>query len=357
MTRRAQRAGPVMLVATVPRESPTYTSRRHSARFLTEAAPAAPPAPTMPQTASRRVRHLPPLLRCCLPGLLSLATALLMPAQAAPVPAATAPGAPQLLRVQNGLVQENEVALADGAQRLADTIGRATGRRTLWVAHDALGPALAAQPAAWAFVKPPSISAKLQAKGWQLVAVALPPHGFGTDFIAQPCPGHADSVLLGGPTLSTLGIAGSGLASCVAVRDVWNSPAAVLLAPAKGSLVDKVAAKMWLMHAPKLPPTVHVQYQNAVTDFMQVTHAAVIGVVTPLVSAQWRAHGGLVLAHQQMPFWTVLAAPGVPASQVAKVRAALMAPDAQPLDRALHVAGWEAGNPQVYADFLHWLKP
>ncbi len=313
----------------------------------------------MPQTAPLSVRHLPLLLRCSLAGLLSLAAALLAPAQAAPAPAAmaaTAPGAPQLLRVQNGLVQENEVALADGAQRLADAIGRATGRRTLWVAHDALGPALAAQPAAWAFVKPPSLSANMLAKGWQLVAVALPPHGFGTDFIAQPCPGHADSVLLGGPTLSTLGIADSSPASCVAVRDVWKSPAAVLLAPAKGSLVDKVAAKMWLMHAPKLPPTVHVQYQNAVTDFMRVTHAAVIGVVTPLVSAQWRAHGGVVLAHQQMPFWTVLAAPDVPAAQVAKVRAALLAPDAQPLDRSLHVAGWESGNPQVYADFLRWLK-
>lgn len=286
-------------------------------------------------------------------GCALFAGSMLGAAQAAPAPAAT--GATQLLRVQNGLVQENEVAVANGAQALADAITHATGKRTLWVAHDAIGPALAAQPADYAFVKPPSASAKLLAKGWHLVAVAQAPQGFGVDFIAQPCPGHGAEVLLGGPTLSTLGVATSAPAACVSLRDVWSAPAAVLLAPARGSLVDKVAAKLWLQHASKLPPTVHVQYQNAVTDFMQVTHAAVIGVVTPLVSAKWRAAGGVVLAHQEMPFWTVLAAPSVGADQVAKVRAALLSPEARPMDRALHVAGWVAGDPQVYADFMHWL--
>ena len=281
---------------------------------------------------------------------LALGSALL----ASPVRAAT-PAAPLLLQVRNGLVQENEVALSNGAQALADTIDRATGRRTLWVAHDALGPTLARQQPDYAFVKPPSISARLLAKGWQLVAVALPPHGFGVDFIAQPCPGHAGQVLLGGPTLSTLGVAASAPASCVPAGQVWNSPAAVLLAPARGSLVDKVAAKLWRMHGRALPRTVHVQYQNAVTDFMQLSHAAVVGAVTPLVSAQWRAHGGVVLAHQEMPFWTLLAAPGVAPDQVAKVRAALLAPDSQAMNRTLHVAGWKPGDPQVYADFLHWL--
>lgn len=283
---------------------------------------------------------------------LSLGAALL-PARS---DAAAAPAGPtQVLRVQNGLVQENEVALANGAQALADVISRASGRRTLWMAHDALGAAVVQQQADYSFVKPPSASAKMLAKGWQLVAVALAPQGFGVDFIAQPCPGHPGSVLLGGPTLTTLGVSTSTPATCVPVSQVWTSPAAVLLAPAKGSLVDKVAGKLWRMHASKLPPTVHVQYQNAVTDFMQLTHAAVVGVVTPLVSAQWRAHGGVVLAHQEMPFWTVLAAPGVPPEQVAKVRAALLSPDAAAMNRALHVAGWKAGDPQVYADFLHWL--
>lgn len=306
----------------------------------------------------RRARLIPSPLRLAAAGLLALASVCVpgvAPALAARAPAAASTAAPQLLRVQNGLVQENEVAVANGAQALADAITRATGRRTLWVAHDAIGSALAAQPADYAFVKPPSASAKLLAKGWQLVAVAVPPLGFGVDFIAQPCPGQAAAVLLGGPTLSTLGVATDAAARCVPVRDVWNAPMAVLLAPAKGSLVDKVAAKLWLQHASKLPPTVHVQYQNAVTDFMQVTHAAVIGVVTPLVSAKWRAGGGVVLAHQEMPFWTVLAAPTVAPEQVDKVRSALLSADAKPMDHALHVAGWVAGDPQVYADFMRWL--
>ncbi len=299
----------------------------------------------------RRARAPAPWLRPVLTGL--LACAVFTGASAAPAP--TAAAGSQLLRVQNGLVQENEVAVANGAQALADAITHATGKRTLWVAHDAVGSALAAQAADYAFVKPPSASAKLLAKGWHLVAVAQAPQGFGVDFIAQPCPGHAAEVLLGGPTLSTLGVAASGPAKCVSLREVWSAPDAVLLAPAKGSVVDKVAAKLWLQHASKLPPTVHVQYQNAVTDFMQVTHAAVIGVVTPLVSAKWRAAGGVVLAHQEMPFWTVLAAPSVGADQVARVRAALLAPQARSLDRVLHVAGWVAGDPQTYADFVHWL--
>ena len=302
----------------------------------------------------RRARTHAPLSGLCRAVVAVLSCAALgAAAHAAPAPAAG--GATQLLRVQNGLVQENEVAVANGAQALADVISHATGKRTLWMAHDAVGATLAAQPADYAFVKPPSASAKLLAKGWHLVAVAQAPHGFGVDFIAQPCPGHAAEVLLGGPTLSTLGVATDAPAKCVSLRDVWTQPGAVLLAPAKGSLVDKVAAKLWLQHASKLPPTVHVQYQNAVTDFMRVTHAAVIGVVTPLVSAQWRATGGVVLAHQEMPFWTVLAAPSVGADQVSKVRAALLAPDARSMDRALHVAGWVAGDPQVYADFMHWL--
>ncbi len=302
----------------------------------------------MPRSApSRRAFAVCLPWRRCLRGLSALALgATLQVAGAAPL----------LLRVQNGLVQENEVAMANGAQALANTIGRASGQRTLWVAHDALGPALVRQPADYAFVKPPGMSARLLAKGWQLVAVALPPHGFGVDFIAQPCPGHAGSVLLGGPSLSTLGVRSAAAAQCVPPNRVWKAAGAVLLAPAKGSLVDRVAAKIWRMHADRLPPTVHVQYQNAVTDFMRLTHAAVVGVVTPLVSAQWRAAGGVVLAHQDMPFWTLLAAPGVAPAQVDKVRAALLAPDAGEMDRALRVAGWKPGDAQVYADFLRWLK-
>lgn len=291
------------------------------------------------------------------PRLLAAALAAALSASAgAATPAPAQP--PMLLAVENGLVQENAVEINNAAQALAETLGKAAGRKVLWQARYAHpGRAAAPQPGAaadFAFVKPPNQTAQMLAKGWQLLAVARAPVEFGVDFIAQPCPGKPGQVLLGGPTLTTLGI-DSPTAACMPPAQVWNSPAAVLLTPGEGSLVDRVAGKLWLQHAPKLPATVHVAYQNAVTGFMQTTQAAVIGAVTPLVSKAWAAHGGVVLAHQAMPFWALLGAPGMPAPVAQKVRAALTDGNAAALNRALGVEGWDPGNPQTYADFARWL--
>ncbi|SCC91970.1 conserved exported hypothetical protein [Thiomonas sp. X19] len=275
--------------------------------------------------------------------------------------AAPAPTSPTLmLGIQNGLVQENAVALGNTAQELADVIGAAAGRKVIWEANyskaDAGKQASEGSHFDFVFSKPPNLSAALLSKGWQLVATAKSPVEFGTDFIAQPCPGKPGEVLLGGPTLAILGVERVPPATCVAAADAWKSPAALLLTPTKGSLVDKVATKLWLQRAGTPPKVIYVAYQNAVTGFMQTTHAAVIGAVTPLVSKKWKAEGGIVLAHQSMPFWALLAAPGTPAATVDKVRAAMLGNPSQRLNEMLHIPGWEAGSPKPYAEFMQWLK-
>ncbi len=277
-------------------------------------------------------------------------------AHAAPAPASST----LMLGIQNGLVQENAVALSNTAQELADVIGTAAGRKVIWESNyskaDAGKQAAEGSHFDFVFSKPPNLSAALLSKGWQLVATATSPVEFGTDFIAQPCPGKPGEVLLGGPTLAIFGLAHMPPATCVAEADVWKSPAALLLTPSKGSLVDKVSTKLWLQRAKTPPRTIYVDYQNAVTGFMQTTHAAVIGAVTPLVSKKWKAEGGIVLAHQAMPFWALLAAPGTPPATVDKVRAAMLGQASDRLNAMLHIPGWETGSPKPYAEFMQWLK-
>ncbi len=296
-----------------------------------------------------RTRHL---LRSTL---LSLAFTAQVTAFAATAPAA----APLLLGIQNGLVQENAVKMDNTAQALADLIGSAAGRKAIWEAHftaKQVPPSPQGQPYDFVFSKPANLTALLLSKGWQLVAVAKSPVEFGTDFIAQPCPGKPGEALLGGPTLTTLGVAQNIPQTCVKPADVWTSPAALVLAPAKGSLVDQMAQKMWRERSGGKPGHfIYAHYQNAVTDFMQFTHAAVIGTVTPIWSKKWKAHGGLILAHQPMPFWAMLAAPGIPVATVDKVRASLLAAGSAGVDRMLNIPGWEAGDPKPYAALMQWL--
>ncbi len=288
--------------------------------------------------------------------LFSLLLGLIPVAHAAPAPASPT----LMLGIQNGLVQENAVALGNTAQEFADVIGAAAGRKVIWEANyskaDAGKQTAEGSHFDFVFSKPPNLSAALLSKGWQLVAMAKSPVEFGTDFIAQPCPGKPDEVLLGGPTLAMFGLTNAPPATCVGVADVWKSPAALLLTPTKGSLVDKVSTKLWLQRAGTPPKTIYVDYQNAVTGFMQTTHAAVIGAVTPLVSKKWKAEGGIVLAHQSMPFWALLAAPDTPAATVSKVRAAMLGNVSDRLNTMLHIPGWEVGSPKPYAEFMQWLN-
>ena len=268
-------------------------------------------------------------------------------------------GANLTLGIENGLVQESAVEVGTTAQSLADLIGNATGRKVIWEARYSTAAAnhgAGGQGFDFMFSKPANLTATLLAKGWHLVAVAKLPIEFGTDFIAQPCPGKSGEALLGGPTLAVLGVQDAPAATCVPVAQIWKSPSAILLTPAKGSLIDKVASKLWLEHASTLPRIVHVEYQNAITGFMQTTRAAVIGAVTPMVSKTWKAEGGVVLAHQALPFWALLAAPGTSPDAVDKVRAALVATGRDSfLNKSLHIDGWENGNPKTYAELLRWL--
>ena len=285
--------------------------------------------------------------------------ALLGPAGAARAATAHAPSN-WVLGIQNGLVQENAVAVDNASQSLADFIGNATGHRVIWEGHftaELAGSAAQGQAYDFAFVKPANLTAALLSKGWRLVAVAKSPVEFGTDLIAQPCPGKPGQVLLGGPTLAVLGVEQNIPQTCVPPSGVWSSPAAIILAPAKGSLVDKVAQKIWREHAAAMPGHyAYAKYQNAVTGFMQSTHVAVIGAVTPIFSRIWRAQGGVVLAHQSMPFWALLAAPRVPAASIRSVRTALLSTQSESVDKALHIPGWEAGSPEPYAAFMQWLR-
>jgi hypothetical protein len=289
-------------------------------------------------------------------ALLSLAAATQANVLAATAPAA----APMLLGIQNGLVKENPLKTDNMFQALADLVGTAAGRKVIWEANfTAKQAAPSPQGLAYDFVfsKPPNLTALLLSKGWQLVAVAKSPVEFGTDFIAQACPGKPGEVLLGGPSLSLLGIAQNIPQTCVKPADVWTSPAAVVLAPAKGSLVDQMAQKMWRERSGGKPGQfVYTRYQNAVTDFMQFTHTAVIGAVTPLVSKKWKADGGMVLAHQPMPFWAVLAAPATSAATVDRVRASLLGSGSSGVNKMLNIPGWEAGDPKPYAALMQWLR-
>ncbi len=291
-------------------------------------------------------------------ALMAGAVIALTPAGAAtPAPAPAA--APLMLGVQNGLANESQLAMDNAAQALADLIGGTAGRSVLWKAHftakDAV-PSPAETRYDFAFVKPPNLVALLLAKGWTLVATAKDPFGFGTDFIAQPCPGHPGQVLLGGPSMAILNVAELGPARCVAVDKVWTATDAVLLVPAKGSLVDKMATRLWREHGAAMPRVVHVDTQNAVTGLMRDMHVSAIGVVTPLVSKPWVANGGVLLQHAPMPFWAMLAAPGTSPDLIAKVRAALTGPAAAHADKALHIPGWQAGDAKPYLAFQQWLE-
>ncbi|MGE0072360.1 MAG: hypothetical protein AB7S55_04790 [Thiomonas sp.] len=280
-------------------------------------------------------------------------------AVAAPASNQAAAAEPLLMGFQFGLAAENQQSLHVIGQTLSELVGSSLNRKVIWTADFTLRAAqstLGGKPYAFAFVKPPNLTASLLAKGWQLVVSGKDTLHFGTDLIAQPCPQQRGKILVGGSTMSILGLPPTMPQRCIDPAEVWTSASAVLLAPQAGSLVDQVAQKLWREHSPRLPAIVHVKTQNAVTGLMRDMHVAAIGVVTPVVSKQWLAEGGVLLQHQPMPMWAVLAAPDVPAETVSKVRAALLGPESAQANKALGLAGWEVGSPRAYADFLKWLN-
>lgn len=266
-----------------------------------------------------------------------------------------------LLGLNFGLAVGNQQEQYVAAQKLTSLVGSAVQRKVIWESGFNLAKLQTAgrdgtPPYRFAFVKPPNLTAALLAKGWHLVAVGQNTLHFGTDLIAQSCPGQAGKVLLGGSSLSILGMSALPPQVCVPADRVWRSPSAIMLAPKQGSLVDLVAQKIWREQGGSLPRISRVKTQNAVISLMRDMHVAAVGVVTPVVAKAWAAQGGVVLAHRPMPFWALVAAPDVPQQQVQAVRSALLGASASEVNHALRIPGWEAGDPQQYADFLKWLE-
>lgn len=278
---------------------------------------------------------------------------------AAPARTDRATTAPQLvLGINNGVRYGNQIHIQAIGVPFAQLLSKATQQNVIWDgSFDASSAQAHGSRFAFAFVKPPSLTAQLLAKGWHLVAVASDPDGFGTDLIAQPCPGKPGQVALGGQNLAVLGLSRQVPSTCVPVAQVWTSPSAVLLSP-ENSLVEQVGEKVWRTHNGKGPQLqARVRSQDAVVGLMEQMHTAVVGAVNSVFGKQWQAKGGVLLQHQPMPFWAVIAAPDTPAEQIAAVRAALMDTSAAaPLNRVIGIKGWESGDPKRYADFLKWLK-
>lgn len=288
------------------------------------------------------------------------ALCLCLPGSANAAPSAAnkpAPAAEVVLGINNGLLYGNQMEVQSIGVPFADLLGKATGQKMIWDgSFDAKTAQAGGSSFQFAFVKPPGLTAQLLAKGWHLVAVAKDPIGFGTDLIALPCPGKPGEIALGGQSLAVLGLPKQIPATCVPVAQVWTSPSAVMLS-AQNSLVEHVARKMWKEHnANAAPIQAQVKSQDAVVGLMEQMHTAVVGAVTPVFSRQWIARGGVLLQHQPMPFWALIAAPNTPAGQIDAARAALMDASAERLNRTLKITGWEAGSPKAYADFLKWLR-
>jgi hypothetical protein len=289
-----------------------------------------------------------------------LALCLCLPGSANAAPSAAnkaALAAEAVLGINNGLLYGNQMEVQSIGAPFAELLGKATGQKMIWDgSFDAKTAQTGSGSFQFAFIKPPNQTALLLAKGWKLVAVAKDSIGFGTDLVALPCPGKPGEIALGGQSLAVLGLTKQVPATCVPVAQVWTSPSAVILS-VENSLVEHVGKKMWKEHnAHAAPIQAQVKSQDAVVGLMEQMHTAVIGAVTPVFSKQLTARGGVLLQHQPMPFWALIAAPNTPAGQIDAARAALLGASAERLNRTLKITGWEVGSPKAYADFLKWIK-
>ncbi len=270
--------------------------------------------------------------------------------------AAPAPTGVLRLGVNNGVAQSSAsyLSLSNASQALADLIGTVSGQKVYW-SDGFNGQPTQGYRIDFAFSRPPELSAKLISRGWQLVAAVRDDHGFGTDLIANPCPGKPGQVALGGETLSLINLPANIAPTCVPVDQVWKSSAAVLLTPGPQAPVTKLARQLWGQHG-QPAHIVNVQGRDAVVGLLGMMKVNAVGAVPSVLSAKWKAQGGLVLAHEPMPFWALLAAPDVPADLVAKVRAALLGPQSDSVNQLLGIKAWTPGNTADYLSFLKRLE-
>lgn len=262
----------------------------------------------LPSTTRLR-RKLRATWWCPFLHVLLLSFALAPLAQAAPAAHRDGAAAPALhLGLQMGLLGGSAAQTFALGQYLGDILGGALNRPVTWVVQTPQQTRTTPQPLM--FIRPPDMTADLLAKGWKLVAVARGQAHFGVDLIASPCAGQPGKVQLGGSKTALLGVHTSLVPVCVDPSQVWTSPAAVLLTPQRGSLVERVARKMWHRHTAGAPVLAHAGTQEGVIGLMRDMHVPTVGVVTPTISGQWQAESGVVLVWYQTasPVAAVIAA-------------------------------------------------
>lgn len=265
---------------------------------------------------------------------------------------------PLHLGLQMGLFGGSSAQVFAFGQSLSNTLNSALKRPVIWAIQTAQQPQAASL--SFMFIRPPDMTAALLSKGWKLVAVTKGDAHFGVDLIAQPCPAQHGNILLGGPKMALLGLQSTGVPVCIDPRQAWTSPAAVLLTPKAGSLVERVAIKLWQQHNPRLPQMAHPGTQEGVVALMRDMQIPAIGAVTPLIARKWQAQGGMIVAQMQttLPLGALVAAPTVSDTDVAAVRTAFLdAPSNAVLAKTLQVTGWETGQPQDFAKLLKFLAP
>ncbi|MBU6260879.1 MAG: hypothetical protein KGL18_15160 [Burkholderiales bacterium] len=273
--------------------------------------------------------------------------------------AAAAPGATLRLGIHNGLLSASPIEVDAMGQSIANQLGRIAGRHVSYEVNYG-SPAIARsllEPGHFdlALTRPGNLTAALLAKGWRLLANGRDPTQ-GVNFIARACPGKPGQVQLGGATLQMVGVHNPPPETCVAVAEVWKSPAVRFLTAAKGSLVDLVTRRVVAEHGGVAADVLNTDTQTTVPDFMSMMQVAIIGAVSPHVSGQWAQQGGVVVFHQPMPPLAILAAPGLAAETVAALRAGLADPGtAAVMGRALGIAGLDAPDPRPFEVFMRWL--
>ena len=102
----------------------------------------------------------------------------------------------------------------------------------------------------------------------------------------------------------------------------------------------------------------HVKYQEMVAMEIE-SGLGQVGVVNPTVARKWTEQGGRVLAETQpVVNWSLLAAPGVAADMVEKLRHALLAMNTQHVDvlAQLGVKAWALAERKDYLDLLAYTQ-
>lgn len=105
--------------------------------------------------------------------------------------------------------------------------------------------------------------------------------------------------------------------------------------------------------------TQFTRYQDSAA-FSVEQNVADAAIVAPPVAKAWEKKGGRILSRsKKVPSWAVLAAPSVPAAEVAKLRAALLSIESHAQGRkaiaAMGVSGFIQGTPESYVQMLTWI--